>query len=89
MEGVRLRKTDGGVRVRLQRSSREYEEETLTDDPSRWEPVRQRFREHTVSRSDGPDELRVSTPAARSLESIRVEYPDEETVQLTFDYPED
>lgn len=88
MDGVRLRRTEEGVRVYLEHPDRDHDEETLTDDPSRWEDVRDRFRSLTEPRPEGADELCPRTPAAEQVQSIRVEYPDPETIQLRFDYPD-
>ncbi len=89
MHGVRLRRTGEGVTVRLEHPDREHEEETLTDDPARWEDVRDRFRALTEPRPDGPDELCPRTPAAERVRRITIEYPDEDTVHLRLEYPAD
>lgn len=89
MNAVTLRKGDGEITVKNQHDDREYEKETLTEDVTMWTDIKERFQSMTEFGEDQTSgTLSAKTPATERVESIAIAYPDEETIKLTFHYPD-
>lgn len=87
MVAAHLRR-ENGVHVHLEGPEGTLEEETLTEEDSRWSDVRDRFREMTNFDEEQSGELELTTPAAGQVKTVRVSYPDPDTIHVRFDYPE-
>jgi hypothetical protein len=87
MTGVTIRRENDGIIVQNEHPDREYDKETLTEDTGIWSDIVERFRSMTVEREDAStDRLKPKTPATEQVESIEIRYPDEETIELTFQH---
>lgn len=79
---------DNGVHVKLEGPDETLEEETLTETDARWSDVRDRFRTMTNFEQEQTGELNLTTPAARQIDTIRISYPDPDTIHVRFHYPD-
>lgn len=88
MTEIQIRNHGDHVEVQNIHPKREYPSETLTEEPDRWEKIRQRFRDMTeFEENDQEGLLKPSTPAQNQVDRIEASYPEPNRIVLSFVYP--
>lgn len=88
LRGLELIRGTDAVTVIMHYPSGKDVEETLTEDPGRWEQVTERFRSMTEFETERKGVLKPQTPVREKLEAISIEFHDDETISIRFRYPD-